>query len=105
MPTMSIGSATSGSVAESVGVLPGQPSGRRSCRDDAIFNPMSPFNSKREPPKLSPEAEAEIEAASVITSEDIARAKAAWRKHAPPEAKDLLDAQTYDGTDTANAKP
>ncbi|MGI8765689.1 MAG: hypothetical protein ACR2KM_04125 [Gemmatimonadaceae bacterium] len=66
---------------------------------------MSPFK-RQEPPKLSPEKEREIEAASIITPEDILRAQAAWRQDAPPEYKDLLDAKPDDGTSpTDSPKP
>lgn len=49
---------------------------------------------KREPQEpLTAAEEAELDAAAVITPEDIEDAMARWREDASPEFRDLLDAK------------
>lgn len=43
-------------------------------------------------PDLPPEVEAELDDLAEITAEDIERARAWWKRHAPAGWKELLDA-------------
>lgn len=49
-----------------------------------------------EPPVFDAATEADLDAASEISAEDIARAQQRWRDNAPSGFKDLLDAQPAD---------